>query len=197
MQKVLRFRNGAKEDSSDLALLLDVAGRGLPAYLWSIEAKQGQSAYEYGREKIRSDENRRSYYKNWYVAENNGILVGAFFGFIVEIPYPEIDYNDITKYLHPIVELEKVASGSWLLQAISILPEYRGYGFAIQLLRKVEKVVKALGLKSISLQVEEVNNIALEIYKKNGFVEIDRRSYIPFPGSHDTGDFILMMKNLK
>ena len=57
MQKVLRFRNGAKEDSGDLALLLDVAGRGLPAYLWSIEAKQGQSAYEYGREKIRSDEN--------------------------------------------------------------------------------------------------------------------------------------------
>ena len=55
MQKVLRFRNGAKEDSGDLALLLDVAGRGLPAYLWSIEAKQGQSAYEYGREKIRSD----------------------------------------------------------------------------------------------------------------------------------------------
>ena len=95
MQKVLRFRNGAKEDSGDLALLLDVAGRGLPAYLWSIEAKQGQSAYEYGREKIRSDENRRSYHKNWYVAEKNGILVGAFFGFIVETPYPEIDYNDI------------------------------------------------------------------------------------------------------
>jgi len=83
------------------------------------------------------------------------------------------------------------------LQAISILREYRGYGFATQLLRKVEKVVKALGLKSISLQVEEVNNIALEIYKKNGFLEIDRRSSIPFPGSHDTGDFILMMKNLK
>ena len=100
MQKVLRFRNGAKEDSGDLALLLDVAGRGLPAYLWSIEAKQGQSAYEYGREKIRSDENRRSYHKNWYVAEKNGILVGAFFGFIVETPYPEIDYNDIPKYLH-------------------------------------------------------------------------------------------------
>ena len=57
--------------------------------------------------------------------------------------------------------------------------------------------MKALGLKSISLQVEEVNNIALEIYKKNGFEEIDRRPYIPFPGSHDTGDFILMMKNLK
>ena len=29
------------------------------------------------------------------------------------------------------------------------------------------------------------------------FEEIDRRPYIPFPGSHDTGDFILMMKNLK
>ena len=57
--------------------------------------------------------------------------------------------------------------------------------------------MKALGLKSISLQVEEINNIALEIYKKNGFEEIDRRAYIPFPGSKDTGDFILMMKNLK
>ena len=70
-------------------------------------------------------------------------------------------------------------------------------GFVAASLRKVEKVVKALGLKSISLQVEEVNNSALGIYKKNGFEEIDRRTYIPFPGSHDTGDFILMMKNLK
>ena len=57
--------------------------------------------------------------------------------------------------------------------------------------------MKALGLKSISLQVEEVNNSALGIYKKNGFEEIDRRTYITFPGSRDTGDFILMMKNLK
>ena len=197
MESVLRFRNGTKDDSTDLVLLLDAAGRGLPTYLWGIEAKQGQSSYEYGREKIRSDENRRSYYKNWYVAEIDGILVGAFFGFVVDKPYPKIDYNEIPKCLHPIVELEKVASGSWLLQAISILPEYRGHGFASQLLKKVERVVKGLGLKSISLQVEEVNNSALEIYKKNGFVEIDRRPYIPFPGSDDTGDFILMIKNLK
>ena len=51
-------------------------------------------------------------------------------------------------------------------------------------------------MKRIALQVEEVNEIAFNTYQKNGYIEVDRRPYIPFPGSDDTGDYVLMWKEL-
>ena len=85
------FRIGTADDATTLALIFDAAGRRVPSYFWSQYAADGQSFFEFGREKIRTDTEGKSYYKNWYVAEKNNSFVGAFFGFIVDNPYPEID----------------------------------------------------------------------------------------------------------
>ena len=196
MSKILQFRTATEDDCTELALILDVAGRRLPSYLWSQDTGQGQSCFEYGREKIRTDTNRNSYFKNWLVAEFQDKFVGAFFGFSVDDPYPEIDLDAVPECFRPCVELERVARGCWLLQAIAILPQYRGKGLARQLLGKAENVARDSGTKRIALQVEEVNEIAFNTYQKNGYIEVDRRPYIPFPGSDDTGDYVLMWKEL-
>ena len=44
--------------------------------------------------------------------------------------------------------------------------------------------------------MEEVNKIALKTYATNGYKELARGELIPFPFSQDTGDIILMEKNL-
>ena len=196
MSKILQFRTATEDDCTELALILDVAGRRLPSYLWSQDTGQGQSCFEYGREKIRTDTNRNSYFKNWLVAEFQDKFVGAFFGFSVDDPYPEIDLEAVPECFRPCVELERVARGCWLLQAIAILPQYRGKGLARQLLGKAENVARDSGTNRIALQVEEVNEIAFKTYQKNGYIEVDRRPYIPFPGSDDTGDYVLMWKEL-
>ncbi len=194
MGKILQFRTATEDDCTELALILDVAGRRLPSYLGSQDTGQGQSCFEYGREKIRTDTNRNSYFKNWLVAEFQDKFVGAFFGFSVDDPYPEIDLDAVPECFRPCVELERVARGCWLLQAIAILPQYRGKGLARQLLGKAENVASDSGTKRIALQVEEVNEIAFNTYQKNGYIEVDRRPYIPFPGSDDSGDYGLMWK---
>ena len=196
MGKILQFRTATEDDCTELALILDVAGRRLPSYLWSQDTGQGQSCFEYGREKIRTDTNRNSYFKNWLVAEFQDKFVGAFFGFSVDDPYPEIDLDAVPECFRPCIELERVARGCWLLQAIAILPQYRGKGLARQLLGKAENVARDSGTNRIALQVEEVNEIAFKTYQKNGYIEVDRRPYIPFPGSDDTGDYVLMWKEL-
>ena len=196
MGNALQFRTATEDDCTELALILDVAGRRLPSYLWSQDTGQGQSCFEYGREKIRTDTNRNSYFKNWLVAEFQDKFVGAFFGFSVDDPYPEIDLDAVPECFRPCVELERVARGCWLLQAITILPQYRGKGLARQLLDKAESVARDSGTNRIALQVEEVNEIAFKTYQKNGYIEVDRRPYIPFPGSDDTGDYVLMWKEL-
>ena len=45
------FRPAAKADASALAVLVDIAGEGLPAYLWSTLKAPGQSILELGRER--------------------------------------------------------------------------------------------------------------------------------------------------
>jgi ribosomal protein S18 acetylase RimI-like enzyme len=48
----------------------------------------------------------------------------------------------------------------------------------------------------ISLIVEEANAGALKLYLKTGFRESKRRPFIPFPGSTDRGDWILLRKDI-
>ena len=196
MSNTLQFRTATEDDCTELALMLDVAGRRLPSYLWSQEVRQGQSYFEYGREKIRTDTNRNSYFENWLVAESQDKFVGAFFGFSVEDPYPEIDLDAVPECFRPCVELERIARGCWLLQAIAILPLYRGKGLARQVLGKAESVARDSGTNRIALQVEEVNEVAFKTYQRNGYIEVDRRPYVHFPGSDDTGDYVLMWKEL-
>ena len=196
MSNTLQFRIATEDDCTELALMIDVAGRRLPSYLWSQEVGQGQSYFEYGREKIRTDANYNGYFKNWLVAESQSKFVGAFFGFSVEDPYPEIDLDAVPECFRPCIELERVASGCWLLQAIAILPQYRGKRLARQLLDKAESVARDSGTNRIALQVEEVNEVAFKTYRSNGYVEVDRRPYVHFPGSKDTGDVVLMWKEL-
>ena len=196
MGNALLFRSATEDDCTELALIRDIAGRRMPSYLWSQETVQGQSYFEYGRETIRTDANSNSYFKNWLVAEFQDKFVGAFFGFSVEDPYPEIDLEAVPECFRPCIELEKIASGCWLLQVIAILPQHRGKGLARQLLDKAESVAKTSGTNRIALQVEEVNEVAFNTYRKNGYVEVDRRPYVPFPGSDDTGDYVLMWKEL-
>ena len=157
---------------------------------------QGQSCFEYGREKIRTDANYDAYFENWQVAELRSDFVGAFFGFSVDDPYPDIDLDAVPECFRPCVELERLARGCWLLQAIAILPEYRGRGLARQLLGNAESVAKDAGANRIALQVEEVNEVAFRTYQRNGYVEGDRRPYVHFPGSKDTGEVVLMWKEV-
>ena len=89
-------------------------------------AQKGQSSFEFGRERIRTDKSSNLYFENWFVAEKNNKLIGAFLGFIVE----------------------------------------------------------------------DQNTVACVFYEKSNYREVDRRPSIPFPGSQDSGDHILMSKRL-
>ena len=74
--------------------------------------------------------------------------------------------------------------------------EYRGQGHAHELLSKAEEVAKDNGANKITLQVEAINQIALKIYTSTGYAELARRELVQFPFAQDTGDIILMEKNL-
>ena len=61
----LKFRSGRQSDATSLALILDAAGRKVPAYFWSLYATDGRSFFEFGRERIRTNAEGSSYCENW------------------------------------------------------------------------------------------------------------------------------------
>lgn len=192
----LTFRSATRADASDLAILFDSASRRIVSWYWSSLAYPGQSWLELGRDRILSLPDRTSHYSKWHLAMSDGGTVGAFFGLSIADPYEPVDLSVEEAVFRPLVELEMVASGCWLLQAIAIFSEFRGLGFGTALVARACDVARTAGHSRIALQVESPNVQAIRLYQKCGFAEWERRPFVPFPGTDDSGDWILMAKDL-
>lgn len=192
----VRFRRARQSDALDLACLIDCASRGLALWLWSTLRAPGQSSIEVGRQRIRTVTASPMHYGTFTVAEIDGALAGALTGRLIPLPYHRGDCADLPEVYRPVLELEAVAAGSWYLNVVAVYPEFRGRGIGSSLLGKAEEIARLSGAPRTSLLVEEANGGALQLYLKHGFREWARRPYIPFPGSTDAGDWLLLGKDL-
>jgi ribosomal protein S18 acetylase RimI-like enzyme len=191
------FRAATEADCSDLAILLDAASRRIVSWIWSGMAEPGQSWFEVGRERIRNNADSTSYYKNWLVVQKGDRVAGAMYGFLIEKPYVMPDLSEVPKAIHPLIELDQVAQGTWYLQVAAVFPEYRGQGLGTAILNHAESLATDRGATQISLAVEGDNIRAHQLYLRHGFREWATRPFVPFPGSDDTADWILMVKDLE
>jgi GNAT superfamily N-acetyltransferase len=196
MTQGLTFRAGRPEDSSDLAILWDAASRGHGAWIWGTLAEKGQSSLEVGRTRVLNMKDAPHCHAKWHVAEAEGRTIGALFGFSIPDPYGEIDLATIDASFHPMIKMEMTAKGCWMLQAVALFPEARGKGYGPALMNRACEAARDAGHRRIVLQVEDPNTTALSLYGKCGFTEWERRPFVPFPGSDDQGDWILMARDL-
>lgn len=75
---------------------------------------------------------------------------------------------------------------------VAVAPEFRKNGIATGLLKQVERQVFAAGLSSLTLEVRENNEAALEMYKKFGYEIKGRRPKF----YEDKYDGLIMWKRL-
>jgi ribosomal protein S18 acetylase RimI-like enzyme len=196
MRSHLRFRQAREEDAVHLACLIDCASRGLALWLWSTLCEPGQSSIEVGRHRIRTQTASPLHYATFTVAEIGDALAGALTGRPIPIPYARGDSAELPDVFAPLLQLEAVAAGSWYLNVLAVYPEFRGQGIGSALLRRAEEIARLADAPQISLIVEEANAGALKLYLRYGFEEWARRPYVPFPGSTDEGDWILLRKGI-
>lgn len=74
---------------------------------------------------------------------------------------------------------------------IVVRKSYRNQGIGQSLLEKLIKMAKATNLEKINLEVNEVNELAIKLYEKNGFERIGKR-----PKYYNNNDAIIMSKKL-
>ncbi len=190
------FRPARASDAPHLTILIDSASRGLVAWLWTTLREPGQSILEVGRQRILTNTDSPSHYANWTIAEIAGEVAGALTGYRVAEHDGSGGPLDLPAAFGPYLELEAIAAGTWYLMVVSVFPEYRGQGLGTALLAKAEELARSSGVGSMALIVESANAGALKLYLRSGFIEWSRRPYIPFPGSADDGDWILLRKDI-
>ena len=118
------FRPATKADASALAVLVDIAGEGMPAYMWSTLAAPGQSVLEFGRERAARDSGGFSW-RNAVVAEIGGEIAACLVGYRLDDPYELGGLADTPEIVRPLVKLEAKAPGSWYVNVLATFPEFR------------------------------------------------------------------------
>lgn len=196
MTETVILRPGEPRDSSALAILADAAARRVASSLWGLNAKPGQSWIEIGRTKILSAKTTTIFHANWQVCDVDGHIAGGVCGFAIADPYDPGDVAHLPDFFMPLIEMERVAKGCWNLQVIAVFPEYRGKGLARLLIERACEVARSTGAHRMVLPVESPNTGAIDLYRSCGFTDWERRPFIPFPGSDDSGEWILMVKDL-
>lgn len=190
-----RLRKAVPADGPVLAELLNAAGEGLPLYLWSLMAGPGEDPMDVGARRAAGNEGGFSY-RHAHVAMVGSELAGMLLGYPLPDPYDDSALADAPPVVRPLLELEARVPGSWYVNAVAALPQYRGRGVGSFLMNIAEFLARAAGSSATSLIVAEDNAGAVRLYQRLGYEILDRRPVARYPGCHHAGDWLLMRKQL-
>lgn len=195
-EAAIEIRPARKADAAAMAVLVDIAGEGMPAYMWAQIKARGQSLLEIGRSRAARDTGAFSW-RNACVAESDGEVAALLVDYPIDDPYVIGDLSQMPDFIHPLVRLEAQAPGSWYVNALATFPEFRNKGLGAKLLALSETRGKKHGSRRMSIIVAGENPGAMRLYGRTGYVEAAREAVVEFPGCPHGGDWVLMTKELK
>lgn len=178
-----------KEQANELAKLIQLAGDGLPYYLWQIDSHGRIPPLELGSMRIASssDKNNLSY-QNARICLRDGRLAGVAISSKLSESPSLLDLHEHPDPLIPLLMLEAKVPGAWSVSAVSVTPRYRKLGVAKLLMRDAEMLAEQNGCDEIIVVVNSANHIALAMYGALGYTSKDQMPAVPYPncpaGSH-------------
>lgn len=188
------LRRATRKDAHAIAELSDYAGHGIPGYLWSQSAREGEPLIEVGIERaLREDANFS--YRNAVVAEVEGSVAAL----MIAYPLPEhsdVNLDEVPDLVRPLEELEQKVPGSFYINILATYPEFRGLGLGTKLLEAAPALASEAGCSELSLQVFEQNGDALRLYERHGYREIARLPAVPHPSYPYEGYVVLMTRSV-
>jgi ribosomal protein S18 acetylase RimI-like enzyme len=190
----VHFRPAQIEDAAVLAELVDYAGEGLPLYLWGKMAGPEETAREVG-EKRAARETGSFSYRNATIIEHEGRSAGSLIGYVIPDTPPPIP-SDMPAMFLPLQELENLAPGTWYVNVLAVLPEYRSAGLGTKLLRLADDTGRKLAKRGMSVIVSDANTGARQLYERLGYRETGRRTMIKEGWINEGHEWVLLTKAL-
>lgn len=191
----LEVKKASKIAARKLAVLINIAGEGIPEYLWADMAVGNQSPIDVGEQRAARDEGSFSYC-NARVCEDGAELLGMIISYQQPNPYVLDDLGEYPEVVHPLLKLEVMAPGSWYINAIATFAEHRGKGVASRLLQEAEEQARRAGCAEMSLIVASENHNAKALYEHLGYKGVASLPVMPWPDGLYGGEWVLMIKGL-
>ena len=191
----MKIRDATVSDVEHLAFLINLAGEGLPMFLWRKMGEPGQDPLALGAFRAAREKGSFSY-RNAKILEIDGVIAGMTLSYALPDPYDLGVMDDCPAVIRSLLELEAMVPGSWYVNAIATYEHFRGRGVASALMSTCEKTALAASATSLSLIVSSENRLAQSFYLKLGYEELASRPVISFPGGPGGGQWLLMAKDL-
>jgi ribosomal protein S18 acetylase RimI-like enzyme len=182
------------EDARALAELINLAGEGLPLYLWTSMAEHGEDPWEVGRSRALREEGGFSY-RNSIIAELSGKIAGCLIGYALREEPAQIDPASLPPMFVPLQELEELAPNTWYINVVAAYPEFRGQGVGSRLLEHAEQAAREADRPAVSLIVADANVDARRLYERRGYREIAKRPIVKEQWHTDAQEWVLMVKS--
>jgi ribosomal protein S18 acetylase RimI-like enzyme len=187
------FRHATPNDAAALAELVNLAGEGLPLYLWTNMAQPGESPWQVGRGRALREVGSFSY-RNAVIAEADDGIAAALVGYpLPDMPDP-IEYDQLPPLFVPLQELENLAPGTWYVNVLATYPAYRGRGYGTRLLAVADRLAAATAKTGLSIIVSDANAGARRLYERSGYAEVARRPMIKERWESPGENWVLMIK---
>ncbi len=180
-------------DATELAELVNMAGEGMPVYLWGRMAEPGEDVWEVGRRRAMRDEGSFSW-RNAVVREEDGKAVAALIGYPLADEPAAVDYDEMPPMFVPLQELEDLAPGTWYVNVLASYPEFRGKGFGSDLLAIAEDLARETGRHGLSIIVSDGNPGAVRLYERTGYERVTTRPMVKADWENPGENWILLTK---
>ena len=185
----LDLRPAERADAADLARLIDLAGEGLPRYLWSGIAEPGEDPLAVGMRRALRDEAGFSW-RNAVIAEAGGAVAGLTIAYRIGAAPEPLDA--LPPMFRPLQDLENLAPGSQYVNVLATYPAFRRRGVARRLLAAAEAM--GAGAAGMSIIVADRNEPALALYRASGYAEHARRAMVKEGWVCDSDAWVLLTK---
>ena len=189
------YRMATPQDAPAMAQLINMAGEGLPLYLWERMAGPGQTAWDVGGERAIRTEGSFSYC-NTVLREAAGRVVACLVGYPLADEPQAVNYDGMPAMFVPLQELEDLAPGTWYINAIASFPVQRGKGYGSGLMSVAERLATHSQRKGLSLVVSNANSGARKLYRRLGFREVAKRRMVKEEWENPGTEWVLLVKNL-
>jgi ribosomal protein S18 acetylase RimI-like enzyme len=178
----IAVRAAVPDDAPFLARMIDIAGEGIPTWLWSQSAGPQEHSLDVGEARARRTAGGFSYL-NAHVAELAGKPAGMMLGYVIDGPTDDdrAGVAALPAPVRPFVELEHEVPGTFYVNALAVRPGLRGRGIGTRLMRAAEDGAKAAGADALSIQVFSQNTDALRLYERLGYRRVAARPVLDHP----------------
>jgi ribosomal protein S18 acetylase RimI-like enzyme len=185
----IELRPATPEDAGHLTKFVNMAGEGLPLYLWQKNAPEGMDPWDYGLTRA-CDPKVGFNWRNAQLALADGQVAGGIATYQIA-DEPEPIGPDMPAMFVPLMELENLAAGTRYINILAVYEQFRRLGIGRRLMQHVGTVAQG---RDQSLIVENANSGAQALYAGLGFEVVASRPIVD-GGWGATGDeFVLMIR---